>query len=185
MLIDQNGTSLGIMETKKAQDKAYEAELDLVCVAPQANPPVCKILNYSKFRYEKEKKEKEATKNQKTVDIKEIQLSPTIAQHDFDTKLTQGRKFLMHGDKVKVTLFIKRRYITLQDKAMEIVQDYVSKCADISQSGKKPDFDGKVISVVISPLTKAQLEKKAKAAKSSEEANEASTESPDNQNKGE
>ena len=78
MLIDQNGTSLGIMETKKAQDKAYEAELDLVCVAPQANPPVCKILNYSKFRYEKEKKEKEASKNQKTVDIKEIQLSPCI-----------------------------------------------------------------------------------------------------------
>ena len=120
MLIDQDGKSLGVVDTNKALDMAYDADLDLVCVAPQAQPPVCKILNYSKFRYEKEKKEKEASKNQKVVDTKEVQLSPVIAEHDFETKLNQAKKFLQHGDKVKVTLRIKRRFQTFKVRNLPV-----------------------------------------------------------------
>ena len=135
-------------------DIAYKMDLDLVCVSPNAPVPVCKVTNYSKFKYDKEKKEKEALKNQKIVEIKEIQLSPVIAGHDFETKLNQGRKFLEHGDKVKVTLRIKRRYISMIDASLKIVQDYVDKCADLSQVEKKIENDGKCIQVTISPLKK-------------------------------
>lgn len=151
MVIDPEGNALGVMDTKKAIDLAYNKDLDLVCVAPNANPPVCRILNYSKFRYEKEKKEKEMAKNQKIVEIKEVQLSPVIAQHDLDTKLNHARKFIEGGDKVKVTLRIKRRYISMTETAMQIVADFVEKMSDIAQTDKKPDFDGKVIQITVSP----------------------------------
>lgn len=155
MLIDETGKTVGVVETRKAVEYAESKSLDLVCVAPQAQPPVCKVLNYSKFRYEKEKKEKEALKNQKVVDIKEIQLSPTIASHDFETKLNQGRKFLEHGDKVKITVRIKRRFASLTQQAMQFVMDYVNKCADIAvPETKKPDFDGKQIMFTIAPKPK-------------------------------
>lgn len=155
MLIDENGISFGAVDRQRALQLALDKGLDLVCVAPQAQPPVCKIMNYSKFRYEKEKKEKEAAKNQKIVDTKEIQLSPTIAEHDFNTKLTQGRKFLDHGDKVKITLRIKKRFIPLTEQAMKLVMDYVEKCDDIASSERKrPDFDGKIIQITISPKKK-------------------------------
>ncbi len=154
MLVDDDGQNYGVIDIKKAQDIAMSKELDLVCVAPQGKPPVCKLMNYSKFRYEKEKKEKEMAKNQKIVEIKEIQLSPVIAKHDFETKLNQGRKFLEHGDKVKVTLFIKRRYFSLMNQAMQNVIDYCEACNDIAQTDKKPEFDGKSIQVTISPKKK-------------------------------
>ena len=166
MLIDQEGKSLGVTDINKAISMAYDANLDLVCVAPQAQPPVCKILNYSKFRYEKEKKEKEAIKNQKIVDTKEVQLSPTIAQHDFETKLNQAKKFLQHGDKVKVTLRIKRRFVTLTDQALENVNEFVNGLSEFGQAEKKPEFDGKLIQVTVSPKkvstkkTKPQTEAK-------------------------
>ena len=115
MVILEDGTSLGILDTNKAIDEAYKRDLDLVCVAPQANPPVCKILNYSKFRYEKEKKEKEAQKNQKIIEVKEIQLSPVIMEHDFNTKLSQAQKFLSQGNKVKVTIRMFSVEIVLHD----------------------------------------------------------------------
>lgn len=151
MLILDDGTSKGVVDTKLALSIAQSKDLDLVCVAPQATPPVCKVLNYSKFRYEKEKKEKEAQKNQKTIEVKTIQLSPVIASNDFNTKLNQGRKFLLNGDKVKVSLFVKRRYLPLVDKAKEIVNSYIEQCADIANVEKKADFDGKTIQITISP----------------------------------
>ena len=151
MLIDQEGKSLGVIDTAKAINMAYNVNLDLVCVAEKAQPPVCKILDYSKFRYEKEKKEKEIAKNQKIVDTKEVQLSPVIAEHDFETKLNQAKKFLQHGDKVKVTLRIKRRFITLTDQAQQIVNNFTDKLGELGQVEKKPEFDGKVIQVTVSP----------------------------------
>jgi translation initiation factor IF-3 len=171
MLIDQDGKSLGVVDTNKALDMAYDADLDLVCVAPQAQPPVCKILNYSKFRYEKEKKEKEAIKNQKVVDTKEVQLSPVIAEHDFETKLNQAKKFLQHGDKVKVTLRIKRRFQTLIDQAVKNVDDFVEKLSEFGQTDKKPEFDGKLIQVTVSPKkVSAKKQNKPKDATAEAEA---------------
>lgn len=173
MLIDSDGKSLGIIDTKKALDLAYNKDLDLVCVAPQAEVPVCKILDYPKYRYDKEKAQKEAQKNQKVIETKEIQLSPTIAENDFNTKLNQGRKFLSHGDKVKVTLRIKRRFISLSDRALEIVNDYVAKCMDIGQTDKKPDFDGKVIMITISPRKQTtKKENKKESVKEDSENNQ-------------
>lgn len=154
ILIDETGNNHGVIETRKALEYAFSKELDLVCVAPQAQPPVCKVLNYSKYRYEKEKKEKEAAKNQKIVETKEIQLSPVIADHDFETKLNQGIKFLQHGDKVKVTLRIKKRYLSLLDQSMKIVLKYVESCSEFGTTEKKPDNDGKSIQIVISPKKK-------------------------------
>ena len=151
MLVLDDGTSGGIVDIKTALSIAMDRDLDLVCVAPQAVPPVCKVINYSKYRYEEEKKEKEATKNQKVVEVKTIQLSPVIASNDFNTKLNQGRKFLEGGDKVRVSLFIKRRYSSLSDKGMEIVNDYIDKCSDIAIVEKKAVFDGKTIQVTITP----------------------------------
>ena len=161
MVIDEEGKSLGVLDTNKAINIAYDHNLDLVCVAPQAQPPVCKILNYSKFRYEKEKKEKEAKKNQKTQaqEEKEIQLSPTIAEHDTETKLKQALKFLAQGNKVKVTLRIKRRYLSLADNSVELVNDFVAKCSEVGETNKKPDFDGKLISIVISPKKQSSKKK--------------------------
>ena len=150
MTILEDGTSLGVLDTNKALDEAYKRDLDLVCVAPQAQIPVCKILNYSKFRYEKEKKEKEQLKNQKNAnaEIKEVQLSPVIAEHDFNTKLNQARKFLDGGDKVKVTIRMFRRFLPLLDQALENVNSFAEKCSDIgSTDNKKAVLEGNTISL--------------------------------------
>ena len=155
MVILEDGTSLGTLDTNKALDEAYKRDLDLVCVAPQANPPVCKILNYSKFRYEKEKKEKEAQKNQKIIEVKEIQLSPVIMEHDFNTKLSQAQKFLSQGNKVKVTIRMFRRFMPLLDQALNNVNLFAEKLQEISTTdGKKAVLDGNTISLMISPLKK-------------------------------
>ena len=175
MVIDEEGKQLGVIDTPKAISIAYDHNLDLVCVAPQAQPPVCKILNYSKFRYEKEKKEKEAKKNQKNQaqEEKEIQLSPTIAEHDTETKLKQALKFLAQGNKVKVTLRIKRRYLSLADNSVELVNDFVAKCSEVGETNnKKPDFDGKLISIVISPKKQTSKKKAPKQEVQSEEVKE-------------
>ncbi len=155
MVILEDGTSLGVIDTNKAIDEAYKRDLDLVCVAPQANPPVCKILNYSKFRYEKEKKEKEALKNQKIIEVKEIQLSPVIMEHDFNTKLSQAQKFLSQGNKVKVTIRMFRRFMPLLDQALNNVNVFAEKLSEIATTdGKKAVLDGNTISLMISPIKK-------------------------------
>jgi len=154
MVILDDGTSLGVLDTPKAINEAYNRDLDLVCVAPQAQPPVCKILNYSKFRYEKEKKEKEQQKNQKIVEVKEIQLSPVIAEHDFNTKLNQALKFLNQGDKVKITIRMFRRFMPLLDQAMENVKNFAEKCAEVGTTDKEPILEGNSIQLLITPIKK-------------------------------
>ncbi|MBP5342722.1 MAG: translation initiation factor IF-3 [Methanobrevibacter sp.] len=155
MVILENGQSLGTIDIDKALDEAYKRDLDLVCVAPQANPPVCKILDYPKFKYDSLKKEKEAIKNQKTIEVKEVQLSPVIMEHDFNTKLSQATKFINQGNKVKVTIRMFRRYMPLLDQAINNVNDFAEKLSEISTTdGKKAVLDGNTVSLMISPLKK-------------------------------
>ncbi|MCR5741240.1 MAG: translation initiation factor IF-3 [Gammaproteobacteria bacterium] len=162
MVIDEEGKNLGVIDTKKAIDLAYNHNLDLVCINPSPENPVCKIVDYPKFKYDKEKKTKEAQKNQKIVDTKEVQLSPTIAQHDFETKLNQGIKFLQNGDKVKITLRIKRRFTSYTDKSIESVKDFANKLIEATggQLTSQPAFDGKVIIATVLPPKKKGVAKK-------------------------
>ena len=160
MVILEDGTNLGVLDIKKAQQEADNRNLDLVCIAQNANPPVCKILNYSKFKYEKKKKDKVAQKNQKIVEVKEVQLSPVIMEHDFNTKLSQALKFLEQGNKVKVTIRLFRRYMSLKDQAIDIVNDFATKCGEIGTTeGKKPILEGNTIQLVVSPQKKKPAKK--------------------------
>ncbi len=156
MVILEDGTNLGLLDTRSAVEEAYKRDLDLVCIAPQANPPVCKILNYSKFKYEKEKKEKEAQKNQKIQELKEVQLSPVIEEHDFNTKLNQAIKFLEHGDKVKVVIRMFRRFMPYLDRALENVNRFAECCSELGTADKKAALDptSNNIIVIISPNKK-------------------------------
>ena len=160
MVILDDGTNLGVLDYKKAQQEADNRSLDLVCIAPKVTPPVCKILNYSKFRYEKTKKDKQAQKNQKVVEIKEIQLSPVIMEHDFNTKLSQAIKFLEQGNKVKVTIRLFRRYMSLKDQAIDIMNDFALKCGEVGTTeGKKPILEGNSIQLLVSPAKKKPVKK--------------------------
>ena len=131
-LIGSDGEQLGIMSAKEAMFKAQEAGLDLVKIAPQAKPPVCKIIDYGKYRYELARKEKEARKKQKVIDVKEVRLSPNIDTNDLNTKVGAARKFLEKGDKVKVTLRFRGREMAHMSKSKYILDDFAESLADIA-----------------------------------------------------
>ena len=149
-VIGTNGERLGRMSTAEAIDKAYDEDMDLVMVAPNGNPPVCKILNYSKFKFEMAKKEKEAKKNQKVVEIKEIRLSATIDVHDLEVKAKNANKFLMNGDKVKVSLKFKGREVRFIEKGKETILKFVSML-EAGQIDKEPKLEGKFLNVIVLP----------------------------------
>lgn len=151
LLIDENGESLGIKSRVEALAIAKGRGLDLLCVAPGAKPAVCKIVNYGKYRFEQQKKAKEAKKNMKVMDVKEVQLSVNIGQHDFDTKLKAARKFLEAGDKVKISLRLKGRQLAFADKGIDMVNSFINMCGDISSVEKVPTLDGKLIMGFITP----------------------------------
>jgi translation initiation factor IF-3 len=142
-LIGVNGEQLGIMSAKDAMKKAAEAELDLVKVAPNAKPPVCKIIDYGKFRYEMARKEKEARKKQKTIEIKEVRLSPNIEENDLNTKASAARKFLTKGDKVKVTLRFRGREMSHMSQSRHILDDFAKKLEDIAVVDKPSKVEGR------------------------------------------
>ncbi len=148
-VIDENGEQLGIMSSRDAQLRADEAELDLVLIAPKANPPVCKIIDYGKFRYEQTRKEKEAKKKQKTVEIKEIRLSPNIGANDLNTKATNARKFLSKGNRVKVTVRFRGREMAHQQNGRAILDAFVETLSDIAQVDKEPKMEGRNMSMVL------------------------------------
>ena len=131
-LIGENGEQLGIMSARDAYKMAQEAELDLVKIAPTAKPPVCKIIDYGKYRYELARKEKEARKKQKVIDVKEVRLSPNIDTNDLNTKVGAARKFLEKGDKVKVTLRFRGREMAHMSKSKYILDDFAESLADIA-----------------------------------------------------
>lgn len=150
-LIDQNGDQLGIKSKQEALEIAARRNLDLVLVAPNAKPPVCRIMDYGKFRFEQQKKEKEARKKQKVINVKEVRLSPTIEEHDFNTKLRNARKFLEKGDKVKATIRFKGRAITHKEIGQRVLDRFSEACADIAVVETAPKMDGRNMFLVLAP----------------------------------
>ena len=148
-LIGEEGEQLGIMTSREALDKAREADLDLVMVAPNGKPPVCKIIDYGKYRYELARKEKEAKKKQKTIEIKEIRLSPNIDSNDLNTKLSAARKFLAKGNKVKITLRFRGREMAHMATSRHILDDIAQQLEDIAVVEKPSKQEGRVISMVL------------------------------------
>ena len=153
-LIGPDGAQLGIMSAKEAYQKAVEADLDLVKIAPTAKPPVCKIMDYGKYKYELARKEKEAHKKQKTVEIKEVRLSPNIDTNDLNTKTNAARKFLTKGDKVKVTLRFRGREMAHMNRSKYILDEFAEKLSDISIVEKVPKVEGRSMTMVLSEKRK-------------------------------
>ncbi|HET7656750.1 MAG TPA: translation initiation factor IF-3 [Bacillales bacterium] len=150
-LVGPDGEQIGIKPKKEALEMAQNANLDLVLVAAKAKPPVCRIMDYGKYRFEQQKKEKEARKNQKTITIKEIRLSPNIEEHDFNTKLRNARKFLEKGDKVKANIRFRGRMITHSEIGREVLLRIAKACEDIADIEHKPKMDGRSMFLIMSP----------------------------------
>ena len=153
-MIGTDGAMLGIMSSDQALQMAYDKSLDLVMMSPDANPPVCKIMDYGKYRFEKDKREKEAKKKQQVIETKEIQLSCRIDTHDYETKMKRGRKFLEQGNKVKVVLVFHGREMSHQQLGKDMIDRFIDDVADLGTTDKKPVLNGKLLSVVISPVKK-------------------------------
>lgn len=152
-LIGANGEKLGVVSLETALDKAYEAKLDLVLVSPNAQPPVCKLMNYGKYKFEQAKKEKESRKNQKTFELKEIRVTPNIEQHDFDFKAKNARKFLEDGNKVKITVRFRGRELNYVKAGEGTLNDFIENLSDIANVEKKPLLEGKNMFVILSKKT--------------------------------
>ena len=149
-IIGSDGQQLGIMSARDAMKLAREADLDLVKIAPTAKPPVCKIIDYGKYRYELARKEKEAKKKQKVIEIKEVRLSPNIDENDLNTKMNNARKFLEKGNKVKVTLRFRGREMAHMSKTKYILDDFAEKLADIAAVDKPAKVEGRSIVLFLS-----------------------------------
>ena len=151
-VIGADGEQLGVMSSADALRKAEDADLDLVLIAPQGNPPVCRIMNYGKYRFEQAKREKEARKNQKQAELKEIQMSLNIDTNDFNTKVNQAVKFLKNGDKVKLRVRFRRaRELTHMNLGEDLMKKFVEACAEYGSTDKPAALEGKNYMIVISP----------------------------------
>lgn len=148
-VISDSGEQLGIMTSKEAYDKAVEAGLDLVKIAPNAKPPVCKIIDYGKFKYEQARKEKEAKKKQKVIEIKEVRMTPNIDTNDLNTKMNNARKFLAKGNKVKVTLRFRGRELSRMKDFKYVLDDFAAGLEDISTVEKEPKIEGRNMSMIL------------------------------------
>ncbi len=149
-VVGADGSQLGIMSARAAQKIANEEGLDLVKIAPQATPPVCRIMDYGKYRYEQAKREKEARKNQKTVELKEVRMSLNIDTHDFDTKLNSAVKFLKSGDKVKVSVRFRGREMQHTELGHELLKRFVEGCSEYGASDKPAKMEGRSLTIVLS-----------------------------------
>lgn len=148
-LIGPDGEQLGIVSSKEAQKIADEAGLDLVKIAPNAKPPVCKVIDYGKYRYELARKEKEAKKKQKTVELKEIRLTPNIEENDLNTKINAAKKFLEKGNKVKITLRFRGREMAHMNSSKHILDDFAESLSDVAVVEKAPKVEGRSIGMVL------------------------------------
>ena len=142
-VIGEEGQQLGVMTSKEAMNLAKEAGVDLVMVSPSANPPVCRIVDYGKFKYEQLRREKEAKKKQKVVEVKEVRLSPNIDVNDLNTKCNAARKFIEKGNKVKVSLRFRGREIAHVDTTKHILEDFAEKLSDVAVIEKAPKMEGR------------------------------------------
>ena len=148
-LVSESGEQLGIMSARDAYLKAQEAGLDLVKIAPMAKPPVCKIIDYGKYRYEMARKEKEARKKQKTIELKEVRLSPNIDTNDLNTKVGAARKFISKGDKVKITLRFRGREMAHMNSSKHILDEFAESLSDIAVIEKAPKVEGRTMTIVL------------------------------------
>lgn len=148
-MIGTDGEQLGVMSIKEALQLAEEAELDLVKIVATAKPPVCKIVDYGKYRYEQARKEKDAKKKQKVIEVKEIRLSPNIDTNDLNTKINAARKFLSKGDKVKVTLRFRGREMAHMANSKHILDDFAEALADVSTIEKAPKVEGRSMTMFL------------------------------------
>ena len=152
-LIGSTGEQLGIMSAAQAQRIPDEQGLDLVKISPQATPPVCKLMDYGKFRFEQGKREKEAKKNQHVVEIKEIRMSPGIDVGDFNTKLKNAQKFLADGNRVKVSVRFRGREMAHTDIGKDLLVRFAEQCAEVATLDKEPKLEGRSMSIFLSPKT--------------------------------
>ena len=150
-LIGADGAQLGVLPIARALEMAEEAELDLVKIVPNAQPPVCKLMDYDKHRYEQSKREREMRKNQKTISVKEVQLSATIEENDVQTKAKNAIKFLQGGDKVKVSIRFRGRQITHSEIGLKVMQDFIDRTKDVAVVEKRPALDGRHMIMILGP----------------------------------
>lgn len=151
-LIDADNENRGIVSIKEALAIAEEYGLDLIEISPQANPPVCKVLDYGKYRYEQQKKKNEAKKNQKIVEIKELKLRPAIETHDYEVKIKQAKKFLEQGNKVKFTMRFKGRELSANDMGKQIMTQIVEDLENIAKVDSEMKLEGRQMMMILSPL---------------------------------
>ena len=174
-VISDDGEQLGIMSAEEALKIAEEKQLDLVKIPPMAKPPVCKIMDYGKFRFEQAKREKEAKKNQRVMDVKEIRMSPSIGENDLQTKLKAALKFLADGDRVKVSIRFRGREMAHTNLGEQILRDFADKCSELANLDKQPKLEGRNMSMFLSPKS-AQAVKKAQKEAAKKKAEAASAE---------
>ena len=152
-LVSATGEQLGIMSAREALERAVEADLDLVKISPTAVPPVCKLMDYGKYKFEQTKREKEAKKNQRVVEIKEIRMSPSIDVNDFNVKLRNAQKFLGEGNRVKVTVRFRGREMAHTDIGRNLLVKFAEDCGEVATLDKEPKLDGRHMSIFLSPKT--------------------------------
>ena len=174
-VISDDGEQLGIMSAEEALKIAEEKELDLVKISPMAKPPVCKIMDYGKYRFEQAKREKEAKKNQRVMEVKEIRMSPSIGENDLQTKLKAALKFLADGDRVKVSIRFRGREMAHTNLGEQILRDFADKCSELANLDKQPKLEGRNMSMFLSPKS-AQAVKKAQKEAAKKKAEAASAE---------
>lgn len=150
-MIDEDGTQLGIMTLDEAMKIAIGKELDLVKIAPTSNPPVCKVMDYGKYKYEQTKRAKEIRRNQHVVEIKEIRMSPSIGTNDFNVKLKNGVKFLKEGNRLKVTVRFRGREMAHTDLGEKLLMNFAEQCAEFGSIDKNPKLDGRHMSIFLTP----------------------------------
>lgn len=152
-LIDANGDQLGVKSRDEALEIAQKRELDLVLVAPGAKPPVCRIMDYGKYRYEQQKKEREARRKQRVINVKEVRFSPGIGDHDFNTKLRNARKFIENGDKVKASVRFRGRAITHKDLGREVLERLAEELKDIADVESRARMEGRQMFMMLAPTS--------------------------------
>ena len=148
-LIGANGEKLGVVGIEEALDMAAEAKLDLALVSPNAQPPVCKLMNYGKYKFEQAKREKESKKNQKTFELKELRVTPNIEQHDFEFKAKNARKFLQDGNKVKITVRFRGRELNNVKMGENVLNDFAKELEDVAVVEKAPKLEGKNMFIIL------------------------------------
>lgn len=148
-MIGENGEMIGVVPIREAMDKAEELEVDLILISPTANPPVCRLADYGKFKYEQMRREKDAKKKQKVVELKEVRLSPNIEENDLNTKVGSARKFLEKGDRVKVTLRFRGREMAHMATSKHILDEFAEKVADIAVVEKPAKVEGRSMAIVL------------------------------------